>query len=262
MLKAPGSARPLNNLAIKLAWGDNITPDRYEKALTLFKKSLSLSRARKSLEADIIGNIAGIYFNTHQHEKAIELNKKALKIKPTFKKARYDLTKSLILLGEWEEAAENADLLLSKGRINENYFNLKGFILLWQGKPEEALTYFRKAYSMAPYKTSVLVNTGVALSLIGEIQKAEWLFQQAAQISPEDVTTFFWLIENSLRAGDHSSTEKYTERLLASFSLPYIKSKLQALSGSYQSAPVSLSMITPIIRQKSMEMSEEFENIK
>jgi len=259
--KAPGNARPLNVLAIELAWGENVTPHRYEKALVFFKKSLLLNKPRKFLEADIIGNIASIYFHRNEYQKAVKLYKQALEISPEFLKVRYDLIKPLILMEKWEEASKNADLLISnsKGYINDDYFNIKGFILLWQKKPKEALRYFRKALSLAPNKSNILINTGVALSLMGSHKNAEWFLHRAAQNSiGGDIMIYFSLIENSLRADDVASADKYTEKLFASFNLKTIKANLNILSRNYRFAPVSQKLIAPIIKNKLMEISDNF----
>jgi len=262
MIKAPKNARPLNVLAIDLAWGDNDIPHRYEIALALFEKSLALYKPGNSFEADIIGNMASIYYNNkHEYKKAVQLYKKALKIDPGCLKIRYDLIKPLILMGKWEEASENADLLLSKSSVNENYYNIKGFILLWQKRPEEALLYFRKALALAPKKSSVLLNVGVALSLMGKHKNAEWFLRKAAQNSNEDIMVFFCLIENSFRAGNVLNAEKYTERLFASFDLKTIINKLEILPGNYESAPVSKDLISPMIKKILMAMSKDIQKI-
>jgi len=259
-VKAPGNARPLNVLAIELAWGENVTPNRYEKAIVLFKKSLFLNKPRNFLEADIIGNIASIYYHRNEYQKAVKLYKQALEISPGFLKVRYDLIKPLVLMEKWEEASENADMLISnsKGYINYNYFNIKGFILLWQKKPKEALRYFRKALSLAPNESNILINTSVALSLMGSHKNAEWFLHRAAQKSSGDIMIYFSLIENSLRADDESNAEKYTEKLFTLFSLKTIETNLEALSRNRRSAPVSQELIYPIIKRKLMKISDNF----
>ena len=259
MTKAPGSERPLSNLAVELAWGDNVTPDRYEKALQLFEKSLFLYKTQNYYAANTIGNMASIYYFKHEYQKAVELYKKALEIDPEFVKVRYDLIKPLVLMGKWEEASKNADIVLLRGSVRHEYYNIKGFILLWQERPEKALPYFRKALSLSPNNSNVLLSTGVALSLMGKHKNAEWFMQRAAQNSPNDIMVLFSQIENSLRAGDVSGAEKYTERLFALFSLKSIKTKLKTISKNYHSVPVSKELIAPIIKKKLMEMSKEIQ---
>ena len=62
MVKAPRSARPFTNVAWQLAHGPNADPGQYDKALKLYEKALALHKARRSANAIIMENMAGIYF--------------------------------------------------------------------------------------------------------------------------------------------------------------------------------------------------------
>jgi len=162
-------------------------------------------------------------------------------------------------MGKWEEASKNADIVLLRGSVRHEYYNIKGFILLWQERPEKALPYFRKALSLAPNNSSILYNMGVALSLMGKYKNAQWFLHRAVQNSPGAMVVLFSQIENSLRAGDVSDAEKYTERLFALFSLKSIQTKLKTILKDYHSAPVSQELIAPIIKKKLIEMSKKIE---
>ena len=258
-LKAPGSARPLNILAIDLAWGANSDPRRYDKALALFRKSLSLYKHRSFHIADILGNMASVNSNNHQYERAVNLHKRALKLDPGFTKCRYDLTNTLVLMGRWEEASKQADLVISKGSVKDDYYNLKGFILLWQKKPDLALPYFQKALSLSPNKANILLNTGVALNLLGNHQNAEWFLLRAVKNSPSDINSLFALIENCVRADDMLKADIYVERLVSSFSLDLVTRNLETLPENYRFAPISKEIIAPLIE---MKFREKFANYK
>ena len=259
MIKAPNSARPLNNLAINLAWGDNVTPLRYEVALALFKKALPLSKARNFFEPDILGNIASIHYHNNDYSTAVKLHKQALRLDPEFLKLRYKLIKPLILLGEFDEASEHADLLLSNSRgfIHADYLNIKGFILLWQNRPAEALDYLRKALAMAPNRGDILLNTGMSLSLMGNHKNGEWFLKRAAKNSPRDLTPLFCLIENSIRAGEILKASDYAEKLLSTFSVKSIMTHLKYREGNFRSVPVSKELVAPIIKNTLMKLSED-----
>ena len=252
-LKAPGSARPINILAIDLAWGENSDPRRYDKALALFAKSLPLHKHRSYHIADILGNMASVYSHNHQYERAVDLHERALKIDPGFTKCRYDLTNTLILMGRWEEASKHADLVISKGSVKDDYYNIKGFILLWQKKADLALPYFQKALSLSPNKASILLNTGVTLSSMGNHKNAEWFLLRAVKNSPRDINSLFALIENCVRANDMQKAEKYTERLISSFSLDLVTRNLEILPVNYRFAPISKELIAPLIEKKIRE---------
>ncbi|MEA3437531.1 MAG: tetratricopeptide repeat protein, partial [Thermodesulfobacteriota bacterium] len=156
MRKAPDSARPLTNMAWEISYGNDAKSENYDIALKLYEKSLSLQKTRKLARPIILNNMAGIYLRKSEYKKAVELLKKALDINPNYAKGRYDLIQILINLGRWDEASENADILVSKRDAHEGYLNIKGFILLKQKKSDEAIKYFQKSLSLAPHFKTTL----------------------------------------------------------------------------------------------------------
>jgi len=258
MHKAPRSARPLTNLAWEMSYGKNAKAENYDLALKLYKKSLSLQKSRELSNPVILNNMAGIYLRKGESQKAVELMEKALDINPDYNRGRYDFIQILITSGKWDEASKNADRLISKAKNHEGYLNIKGFILLKQKRPEEAIEYFQKSLKIAPNFKTTLMYMGSALSLSGYYSRADWFLNRAAQKSSGDIMNYFCLLENSLRAGDESGAEKYTEKLFTLFSLKTIETNLKILSRNYRSAPVSKNLIAPIIKNKLMEISDNF----
>ena len=258
MHKAPGSARPLTNLAWEMSYGKDAKAENYDLALKLYKKSMSLQKSRELSNPIILNNMAGIYLRKGESQKAVELMEKALDINPDYNRGRYDFIQILITSGEWDEASKNADRLISKAKNHEGYLNIKGFILLKQKRPEEAIEYFQKSLKIAPNFKTTLMYMGSALSLSGYYSRADWFLNRAAQKSSGDIMNYFCLLENSLRAGDESGAEKYTEKLFTLFSLKTIETNLKMLSRNYRSAPVSQELIYPIIKRKLIEISDNF----
>ncbi|MFV9644861.1 MAG: tetratricopeptide repeat protein [Desulfobacterales bacterium] len=258
MHKAPGSARPLTNLAWEMSYGKNAKAENYDLALKLYKKSLSLQKSRELSNPIILNNMAGIYLKKGESQKAVGLMEKALDINPDYNRGRYDFIQILITSGKWDEASKNADRLISKAKNHEGYLNIKGFILLKQKRPEEAIEYFQKSLKIAPNFKTTLMYMGSALSLSGYYSRADWFLNRAAQKSSGDIMIYFCLIENSLRAGDESRAEKYTEKLFTLFNLKTIETNLKMLSRDYRFAPVSQELIYPIIKRKLIEISDNF----
>jgi len=251
MKKSPLDARPISNLAIQLAWGENPTPLQYDVALAMFKKAMTLNTARDFLLSDIINNIGIIYYHRGEYQKAIDTYKQGLEIDPGFLKMRYDLINSLIMMGQWEEGTVEADRLIAnkKNYLKPEYFNIKGFILLWQNQPENALVYFRKALEMDPNNPAVLLNAGVALSLVGEWANAETILKKVVQNTTGDLRPVYALIENSARAGDMQNAEKYTEKMFAEFGIQTIMDGFELFSENYRTAPMSAEMIIPVVKK-------------
>jgi tetratricopeptide (TPR) repeat protein len=253
--KAPGNARPLNVLAIELGWNQAATPENLDRALFLFHKSLGMYRSNQFQEADILGNIAAIHFKKGEHEKAAEYYQKTLQIDPFFVKARYHLAETLAVMQKWEEASQHLDLVLKEGSPNDTYHNLKGLVLLWQNRPKEALPYLRKALSLAPWKSYLYINIGVALSRAGANQNAEWFLNQARRLSPGNIIAQFCQVENSLRGKDLEKARRYTQEILSLHSLKDIQDNLEAIPHRRDIAPVAYEVIRPVIQEALLKMS-------
>jgi protein O-mannosyl-transferase len=255
--KAPGNARPLKVLGNELGWNKAGTPENLDRALYFFHRSLGLSGPNKFQEADILGNIAAIHFKKAEYQKAVEYYEMTLQVDPFFVKARYHLSETLAVLHEWEEASRHLDIVLKEGASRDSYFNLKGFVLLWQDRPAEALSYLRKALSIAPWKSSIYLNIGVALSRMGASQNAEWFLNQARQLSTGDIVPLFFQVENSLRAKDTEKAKRYSRKILSLYSLKEVQECLDAIPNRRDIAPLSYVMIAPAIRDAAIEGSNQ-----
>jgi tetratricopeptide (TPR) repeat protein len=261
MQKAPGDSRPSVNLAIQLAWGVNPTPLEYQVALTLFENAKSQFLAHKFLISDIYNNMGSIYYHMGQYQKAVETHKQGLVLDPGYLKMRYDLVSSLIMLGKWEEGAAQIDLLIDnrENYRDSDYFKLKGFILLWQQRPAEALVYFRKALQMEPGNRAVLLNTGVALSLLGKADQSAIFLKKAHKLAPTDMRPMLALIENAVRAGNLAEAEVYVQALFGQARLNAVIESIDRLSNNYRTAPMAAELIAPLIRKYLLSMPAEID---
>jgi tetratricopeptide (TPR) repeat protein len=242
--KAPNDARAYNILAIKLAWGDASThPNRFDMALKLFEQSLEKNMPSTYLKADVYGNMALVYFHNKQNPaKAFEYFDKALEIDSPNLKIRRDLIEALIIHRDFDNALKQMNILLLKNEKNGRYHNLKGHILLWQGKYDAALKYFENAYRLSTNKASVLLNTAVALSLSGEYASAEHILSEAIESFPDDMTYYFALIENSVRAKDDNKLKFYIEKVLTHFNIDEVRAGLDSFTDNPKMAPLSKNL--------------------
>ena len=169
---------------------------------------------------------------------------------------RYDLINAYIMMGKWKEGLREAHQLIAnkKNYLKPEYFNVTGFILLWQKQPENALVFFRKALEMAPGSPAVLLNTGVALSLMGEWAEAESILKKVAENTPGDLRPVYALIENSARAGEMQQAEIYTEKMFAEFSTQTIVDGLVLFSENYRTAPMSAEIIIPVVKKTMLRL--------
>lgn len=251
--KAPGSARSAYNLARHYS-----KTGRLNDALELYKKSLGLNASKpKFSQALSLNAMASIYYIRQDYDRVVALNQKALLIYPRFESSRFNMVLALAKLGKWEKAADASDQMLARRQDYRPFIFLKGSMLLKQNKPEKALPYFQKALRLAPNDQKTLLNTGMSLSLMKQFKQADWFFRRALQVSPQDLRCYFYLIENSLKAGDLTKTDQYLTKLFASFSLDTILSRLNKPLNHLFLVSTSRARITPAITAKLKKISIE-----
>ncbi len=255
MGKAPNSARPYSNIAIELAWGINSThPSKYDMAIELLKKSLTKYQPSPQYKADIFGNMGSIYYlSKHDYDKALTYYRKALQIRPGHLKFRRYLVRTLMIQGKWKKGLQNVNILTSSINDNEDYFNLKGLIMLWTGDYNKALINFKKGLTITPNKTKLLKGAGVALDLLGDHKMSEFLLLQALKNSPQDLSTLLYLIENSIRARNNTKTKEYTGKLLNNFDMPTIKNRLIPVPEHHLNPPAAIKLVQLAIENFSLK---------
>ncbi len=264
MHKAPNDARPISNVAINLAWGEPTSPIQSDVALKLLNRARNLNTAHEFLNQDVLYNMASIYFDRGDFPKAIELYSQTLRANPSFLKARYHLTQALIIMDALPQASAHADLLLNnrKKLRKPEYYNIKGFILLWLNQPADALPYFQKALGLEPDNVSALLNAGVALSRLGHHDRAERFLKSAIQGAPEDIRSFFALIENTVRSNDLDGAAKQVRMLFKRFTLQQILDSIKMFSNNYRTAPLAAERIFPVIKEILLQTAAELRPAK
>lgn len=262
--KTRNDARAATNMAIRLAWGKDVTTQTEAMALSLFQKALQQDQPRTLLTADLYGNMAAIFSRWGETDKALSLYKKGLEINPNFTKNRYDMIKQLVRQGRWDEAQEEARQLVDhpkKGK-NPDYYNLYGFILLWQNRPAEALPWLQQALAIDPYNfPNILLNTGYALSRNGYYKRAEWYYKYwfykgRKQYRPE-IAPYFLLIENSVRSGNDAQALLYARNLLASFDVISVLKTLKTVDTQHETVPMDKALIAPVVKSAFYGLGEE-----
>jgi len=183
-------------------------------------------------------------------EKTIQTYREALEIDQSFLKNRSDMINSLIVTGNFEEAARHARYLVNQRPKNHNYLSMKGFILLWQDRPDAAIDYFQQALANGPHRPSLLLNTGVALTRMESRENGRWFLQQAFKRSRGDLLPMLALIENRARAGDPDQATAYARNAVARFPAPVIYNRLENAGTDYRAAPISPEYIEPFIKNE------------
>ena len=109
----------------------------------------------------------------------------------------------------------------------------------------------------APKSTRVLIAVGQSFNLMGRYQRAERFYLKALRIAPNDMVTYFCLIESNLNAGQVHDAERYVERLLARFSINKIQDQLNVTSNNIFMAHYSADRLAPVISKKLKQMSND-----
>ncbi len=253
MQKAPGRARPAYNLAKHYYKTGN-----FEKALELFNKSLiSRDSKPKYSQALALNGMASIYYVQKNYEKVLEHCGRALEIYPGFEVVQFNASLAHIKMNRWQEGSNSVDLLLAKRESHASYLFLKGFILLKQNRPERALLYLRNALRQTPGDRKTMLNIGKSLSLIKQYKQAEWFFKRAVGNSTGDIQPYFYLLENSLKAGDPIMLEQYLDKLFASFSVNTIITQLTVRFDELFLISPLRELITPVINNKLSKIADE-----
>lgn len=249
MLKAPGDNRPLGYLGIELGWRKHATSDDLRHALVLFKHSLNLTVHHKIDYPRTLGNIALVYSLQDEDKMAVETFQQAITKYPEFHKNRIDIISSLMRLGRFEEAKEQAQFMARNFPDNPKYSNTLGVILLWLGQNEGSLECFQTAIKQDPDNKDNKDSTlylGVALTRAGHLKRGHWFLNQVVRNSAGYLLPKLALIENRVRAGDINRANSVAMQLVEIMPANGIIKLLEALP-QYPSVPVAADLVRPVV---------------
>ena len=97
-----------------------------------------------------------------------------------------ELADIYLYIGDNEKAFSALDfsLTLNDKSATGNY--LKGFILLWEDKVSESISYLEKSNALFGNNAEVLRNLGWAYTMSGQHERGITILKRALNISPED----------------------------------------------------------------------------
>ncbi len=242
--KAPESARSLNNFAKAYYEGTG----QYDKAIELYRKALYLKTHNRYYKAFILNNIAGVYYHLGDHKRAGKFWEEAVRIYPAYDFARYGLAMVSVKEHNWDRGLHYLDNINPANRENTDVLNMKGIILFYQGRHEDALSFFRKGMIINSDEIKSSINTGAAYCLIGEYGKAGFFLADAHKRKQEDVMTLLWLIETGLGSNDDKSVKLYSEKLGSGINRTELTALTEKLSANKYSED---GILTPV-RQESI----------
>jgi tetratricopeptide (TPR) repeat protein len=208
--KAPNSGRAWHNLALS-----HYTPaGRFEEAILLYRKALTLEKNNIHQESLIYSNMAASYYYQGDYKQAAQYWTQALINRRTNPKVKYLLCLALIRMGDYKTASENLEQLASRYPQKAEVLNLSGILAVLQGNHSKGLAYFKRCFRLKSRLPAVLVNAGAAYSLRDNFQKAERFFKTYLGQQPNDKIALLWLVQNSIKNGDLPQADIYMNRLI------------------------------------------------
>jgi tetratricopeptide (TPR) repeat protein len=207
--KAPNSHRPYHNLA--QAYYMKI--GHYEAAIQLYEKSLQLRISSKHKKALTLSNLALLYLQKNDNDKAVKLWKDALAIAPNIQVVRHRYAIGLIEMKKWSESLIHIDQLINRHPNNSGYNYLKGYVLLNQRRYPKALSFFNRCLATNSRSGQALLGVGICHYFLDQYKKAEMNFLQALKTGREKELTLLWLVEINMKTDDFMDTDLYLAKL-------------------------------------------------
>jgi tetratricopeptide (TPR) repeat protein len=206
---------------------------------------LSARDVASSAEARSHYTLALNYLQQHQSENAIRELKEALALNPHFKEARYTLGVALLDGGRSAEAVpiltKSIDESPCDAAIWANLVRAK----FESGDPKAAILTVRRIVEGMPGNVQLLVTLGAMSYRYQEIQEARYLFENAAELMPDDPDIKLLLAKASLKGGEPVEAAAVLKSVPANSGkageISYTRGLALALLGKLEEAHAELS---------------------
>ena len=179
-----------------LAWKTFHQLGYWKNGIVLFENAVSVTENNY-----LAHNNLGTAYGPVDLDKAIYHYKAALKIKPDYVTAFFNLGIVMEKKGKTDEAIAN---YLEALRINPNYlevYNNLGVVLFKKGDYEGAALYFNKALKINPQKTDARNNIANVLFAQGKVDEAVLHYKEAIRIDPKHSNAHYNLGNILLKQG-------------------------------------------------------------
>ena len=163
------------NLAIK-----NHQEGKTDIAQELYNQVLKINPNH----SQTLNNIAVIYTNSKDYQKAINSYEKAIEINPNYADAHYNLGVIFMKLKDYQKAKDCYEKAIE---INPNYakaYYNQGNTYSELGDYQKALGCYDKAIEVNPNYVDAYYNLGVIFKELGEDQKAKNCYEKVIEIDP------------------------------------------------------------------------------
>lgn len=189
------------------------TTDQYDNPNDELRTSYDLTASQKRALNHL--NLAIGYYQQRQWPSALEDIKKALQADPNMADA-YDVRALIYMeIGETKLAEENFLRALSMSPNNPDYSNNYGWFLCQNGRAEQSISYFEKAFKNRSYDSpdKAFNNAGMCSLKLKNVAAAEQYFLKAFQIEPRNPITDVNLARIYLDRKDYERARFYIGRV-------------------------------------------------
>jgi len=160
-----------------------------------------------------LNNIAIIFTNLKDYQKATNTYEKAIEIDPNYADAHYNLGTIFKELGEFEKAKNCYEKAI---KINPNYtdaHNNLGVLFKELGDLQKAKECFEKAIKINPNDARAYSNQGNTYKELGEKQKAKECYEKAIEINPDYTNANNQLLKSLYQINNQSILFKKLESI-------------------------------------------------
>jgi predicted CXXCH cytochrome family protein len=191
---------------------DQFKPEQIEvldKVLQEYVRSQEFSAERPESQL----NLAGLYTDMKQYDKAEAAFRQSLKLQPQFIPAYVNFAQMLSTRGREQEAGNLLNAGIRKLPDNATLHHVLGLSLVRQKKLEAALQSLKKAYELAPDNTRYAYVYAVALQSTGNVTQAIGVLEQVLIKNPTDLDILFGLVTFNRDAGNKDAALLYARKL-------------------------------------------------
>jgi len=174
--KAPGKARPYNNLGAALLRGGSLA-----EAVEQFKSALKI----KPDFVDAHYNLGYALSRQGNLESGIYHLGETLRLDPNNLKALNNMGLTLALQGRYGEAADYFEAALKQNPRDADVHNNLGIVLKNMDNPDAAAKHFARVLTLDPRHADAHYNFGLLLKENGQVDAAKQHFSRALEINPD-----------------------------------------------------------------------------
>ena len=161
-----------------------------------------------------LNNIAVIFTNSKDYQKAKECYEKAIEINPNYVDAHNNLGN---LFKELEENQKAKECFEKAIELNPNYakaHNNLGNIFKELGESQKAKECFEKAIEINPNYVNAYYNLGNIFKKLGESQKAKDCYEKAIELNPNYVNAYYNLGNIFLELQENQKAKECYEKAI------------------------------------------------